>query len=287
MQKLLAQWWFRIILIIVALIIFTIPQLLFPFGTLLNSLLFIILLTATSIFILALRAGSDYKAFGLQLDKFALSDFGKGLLIVLIMNLIFVLLGILFGYSFELNKNFADYDLNVFYFNFAYIFVMAFSEEILFRGLIFQSIRERFGDVVAIVVLSLFFSLAHFMNPNISIMGLINIIIAGVALSVLYITTESLWLPISVHFFWNLNQQLLLGSNISGINFDLGIFNLTAIGSSSSWLFGGSFGIEEGLLTAILLTLLTLISFRINKQNPYVMATKFNIKFEESRMLQK
>lgn len=287
MQKLLAHWWFRLIIAIIASILFILPLEFLPAGLITSTLFLALGLTAISITILTLRAGSSFNAFGLQFDRYAAIDFVKGLLLVLAMNMIFILIGLLMGYEYHLHDNFKTLDYKVFLFYFFYLFLMAYLEEILFRGIIFQTIRERFGDIIAIVVLSLFFSLAHYFNPNISTMGFVNIIVAGVLLSVLYITTESLWLPISVHFFWNLNQQLILGSNVSGISFNIELFQLTAIGGKSFWLFGGQFGIEEGVLTTILLTILTIISFKINKQNPYIMATKFKIKFEESKLLEK
>ncbi|MCB0701700.1 MAG: CPBP family intramembrane glutamic endopeptidase [Candidatus Kapaibacterium sp.] len=285
MQKLLAHWWVRIIIAIIASILLSLPLLIFPSGFLFTNILTAIGLTVISISLLAFRAGSAFNAFGLQFDKFAIIDFLKGFIIVISMNLIFIILGLISGYEFRLSNDFSLLDYKSFLFISSYIFLMAYLEEIIFRGIVFQTLRERFGDFIAILLLSIFFSLAHYSNPNISNMGLINIILAGIMLSVLYITTESLWLPISVHFFWNLNQQVLLGSNISGINFDIKIFELTAIGNEYSWFFGGQFGIEEGALTTILLTILTVISFRINRQNPYIMATKFRIKFEESKLL--
>lgn len=287
MQKLLAHWWFRLIIAIIASILFLLPLSFIPVGSLFSSLLIVIVLSFISITILALRAGSSFNAFGLQFDKYSIYDFVKGLFLVLAMNIIFIIIGLIMGYEYNFHENYLTFDYKTLAFYSYYIFLMAFMEEILFRGLIFQTIRERFGDIIAIIVLSIFFSLAHYFNPNISTMGFINIIVAGVMLSVLYITTESLWLPISVHFFWNLNQQLILGSNVSGISFDIELFQLTAIGGNSSWLFGGQFGIEEGVLTTILLTILTIISFSINKQNPFIMATKFKIKFEESKLIEK
>lgn len=286
MQKLLAQWWFRLSLAIIASIFFIFLQSFFSFGFIFTAFFIAVSLTIFSILVQALRAGSSFNAFGLQFDRFAFNDFIKGFLLVLAMNLIFILVGLLLGYGFSLHENFNSLDYKTLLFYSFYIFLMAYIEEILFRGLVFQTIRERFGDIIAIIILSVFFSIAHSSNPNISNMGLINIILAGILLSVLYITTESLWLPISVHFFWNLNQQVLLGSNISGVNFDIQIFNLSAIGSKTSWLFGGDFGIEEGILTMFLLTILTFVSFKINKQNPFIMATKFRIKYEESRILE-
>lgn len=285
MQKLLAQWWFRIIIYLLVLIIIASINYLLSLPDLISTLFFVVSITIVSVLIQALRAGSDYKAFGLQLDRFTLPDIAKGLIIVLIINALFILIGLIFGYKYSLIDDFVNYNYNTLLYYLGYLFLMAFSEEVIFRGIIFQSLRERFGNIISIVIMSLFFSLAHFMNPNSTTMGLINIILAGILLSVLYISTESLWLAISFHFFWNLNQQLILGSNISGIDFGIQMFKLSAIGGSSSWLFGSSFGIEEGVLTTIILTILIFVSFRINKENPFIMATKFRIRNEESKLL--
>lgn len=285
MQKLLAHWWFRILVFLLVLVIIALINFILPLGLLLNSLLFVVLVTFASILIQSLRAGSDYKSFGLQFDKFTFRDIAKGLIIVLVINTIFIVLGIIFGYNYSLIDNFDKFSYETLLYYCGYIFIMAFSEEILFRGIIFQSLRERFGNIISILIMSIFFSLAHFLNPNTSIFGFLNIIIAGMMLSIFYITTESLWLPISFHFFWNLNQQVILGSKISGLDFGIEIMNLSAIGGNSSWLFGSSFGIEEGVLTTILLTILIFISFKINKENPYIMATKYRIRNEESKLL--
>ncbi len=257
-----------------------------PFGFIFGSLFVCILLTVFSVFIQSVRAGSDYKLFGLQFDRFTIIDIVKGLLIVLSSNLIFILLGLAFGYEFSLHENFEKFDYRVLLFYSALIFLLAYKEEIIFRGVLFQTLREKFGDVASILAMSVFFSFAHLGNPEISTLATINIILAGVALSIMYITTESLWLPISFHFFWNLNQQVVLGSKVSGFSFDIEVFKLTAVNSDMSWLFGGAFGTEEGLLTTIIITLICILSFKFNKKNPFIMATKFKVNYEESKILE-
>ena len=282
MKKLLAHWWFRILVFIGLSIVLFAIQYFLHFGMFLNFIVLSVWITAISIIIYSLRAGSDYKAFGLQFDKFTLKDIGKGFIFVVLIEFLFILFGLIFGYEFKLVDN-INYNSILFYTLF--LFFGAYFEEVLFRGLIFQTIRERFGDIWAIVILSLLFSLVHASNPNVSTMALINIILAGIMLAVMYITTESLWLPISFHFFWNLLQQMILGSNISGLDLGVRVFELTSANTDYYWLFGGAFGIEEGVLSTIVLTFMIFISFKINTQNPYIMAVKYKMQYEESRLL--
>jgi len=286
MQKQLSKWWVRFLLILIPVTFIMYLGSFFPFGFLASTIVLTLLLTIFSLFIQSIRAGSNYSLFGLQFDRFTIIDITKGFLIVISSNLIFIALGLLFGYEFEIHENFESYNFKVLAFYSVFIFIMAFKEELIFRGILFQSLRDRFGDVVSIVLMSVIFSFAHFGNPDISMVAAINIVLAGVVLSIMYITTESLWLPISFHFFWNLNQQVILGSDVSGLSFDIEIFKLTAVNSEMSWLFGGAFGTEEGLLTTIIITLLCFISFKINKKNPFIMATKFKVNYEESKILE-
>ncbi|MFN3194839.1 MAG: lysostaphin resistance A-like protein [Chlorobiota bacterium] len=285
MQKLLSKWWFRIIAILIPIVLMYLLNSIFPFGILANTLFFCFLITLVSVFIQYSRAGSNYNYFGLQLDRYTFPDLAKGLLLVLISNAIFIILGLVLGYEFEIHNNYYNLELDIVIFYLAFLFLMAFNEEIIFRGVIFQSLRERFGDISSIIIMSVLFSVVHLNNPDISNVAALNIVLAGILLSVMYITTESLWLPVSFHFFWNLNQQLVLGSDISGLSFDIELFRLTAINSQDSWLFGGAFGTEEGLLTTVIITLFTILSFKINKKNPFIMATKFKVKYEESKLL--
>ncbi len=71
-------------------------------------------------------------------------------------------------------------------------------EELLFRGVIHHWLR-RWGAVLAVVVSSLIFGLAHF---NLMI-GAIAFIL-GIGCAIIYDRTRSLWAPIIVHVVFNL-----------------------------------------------------------------------------------
>lgn len=63
------------------------------------------------------------------------------------------------------------YDVNIIRLIGCFIFylVIAVGEEIIFRGIIFRMIAERWNVVIALVVSSLLFGAMHIANPNASI----------------------------------------------------------------------------------------------------------------------
>jgi membrane protease YdiL (CAAX protease family) len=131
--------------------------------------------------------------------------------------------------------------------------VAAAKEEIIFRGYAFQRLVEVITPVGAIAVTSAFFGFAHLANPHRSWISTVNTILAGIPLCVAYLRTRSLWMPIGVHFVWNFLQSFFLGLPVSGLVISGSL--LTARVQGPTWLTGGDYGPEGGLLAtgAILL----------------------------------
>ncbi|MGB9852421.1 MAG: lysostaphin resistance A-like protein [Candidatus Kapaibacteriota bacterium] len=193
-----------------------------------------------------------WHCFGLVLHRDSLKNFLFGLLLPLIFFI--PLLGILsfWGIRF-ISVSFKEI-LHSFYFT----SLAAASEEMIFRGVLFQRLIDKRGEVFAILTNSLFFSLVHLFNPNISIISLVNIFLAGVVLSLSYIKTSMLWLPIGYHIGWNFWQRFLLGSPMSGTTWGSSAVQ-TKITEIFPLLFGGNFGIEGGLITTAFLLLTAII----------------------------
>jgi hypothetical protein len=131
----------------------------------------------------------------------------------------------------------------------------ALAEELMFRGYPFQHLVEGIGPVGAIVVFSILFGAVHLSNPGASLWGLVNTILIGIVLSVAYLRTRALWLPLGLHFGWNATLGLLLGLPVSGLRLFNVLFRTTATGPR--WLTGGSYGIE-GSATCVVVVLLGL-----------------------------
>lgn len=78
-------------------------------------------------------------------------------------------------------------------------------EEVIFRGIILESTRLRYGVVAAWLVSSLIFGLVH-MNPAV----VVNASVMGLVLGFIYIASGSLWSVIILHAFNNATSYLLL-----------------------------------------------------------------------------
>ncbi len=126
----------------------------------------------------------------------------------------------------------------------------AFFEEILFRGYFFQTLIQAATFVPATLVMAVLFALAHGRNPEAGLFGLINVGLAGVWLSIAYMKTRSLWLPLGLHLAWNFSQTTIFSFPTSGVSFEgRQLFLLTQ--SGPAWLTGGRFGPEGGVLATL------------------------------------
>ncbi|WP_052461612.1 CPBP family intramembrane glutamic endopeptidase [Sporosarcina koreensis] len=134
--------------------------------------------------------------------------------------------------------------------------LVGLSEEMFFRGYVMSTMQSRGNPKWAVYLVSaVVFSLAHGLNPNVSWLGLLNIVFVGVLFAYMFLETDSLWLPIGYHMTWNYFQGNVFGFAVSGTTPN-GIYNVSIEGGNA-WLTGGAFGLEGGLAA----TLLILIGF--------------------------
>lgn len=128
--------------------------------------------------------------------------------------------------------------------------VAAAAEEALFRGYAFQVLVQGTGPVVATVLSSAAFAVAHGWNPNVGIFALVNIFLAGVMLAIGYLRTRSLWFVTAVHLGWNWMMASVFDLPVSGLEyFDGPVYTGVPVGPE--WLTGGAFGPEGGLAGTI------------------------------------
>ncbi|WP_423998746.1 lysostaphin resistance A-like protein [Maribacter sp. IgM3_T14_3] len=143
--------------------------------------------------------------------------------------------------------------------------LVAFLEEVLFRGYIQKNLMLSFNKYVALIVASALFALMHGANPNISLFSLLGLFLAGMALGATYMYTKNLWYPIAFHFSWNLFQSLL-GFNVSGQDI-YSIIEFTV--PENNKINGGQFGFEGSvfsLLTELILVFLIIYYYQIKKK---------------------
>ncbi len=127
--------------------------------------------------------------------------------------------------------------------------LISISEELVVRGYVLKNLLQSFPNYSALILSSILFASLHAFNPNLSLIGMINLFLAGVLLGASYIYTKNLWFPIGLHFGWNFFQGPIFGFNVSGIELQAVIIRAPV--NEQLWS-GGNFGFEGSLLASVL-----------------------------------
>ncbi len=276
----LAKWYIRIIVFLILSSTFFGLYSIGGYADIRIAILFPILVA--SAIVEQFRRAGRFHLFGIMLNFSTYKEFFLGYFLALFNILCIGLFSLFFSPDIE----FVFMWDNAYYFFVITTFVFAFFEEIIFRGVLFQAFMEYFGKYITTLLFSLAFAVAHYYNTDFDVIFFINLILAGILFSVMYIQTKSLWLSISFHFAWNLLQSAMLGSNISaietGVNqLDLNLWQLPQL------LFGGDIGIEGGLICTIILIVNIIIVMKFANSSPYINSLLFKRYYAESELLYK
>ncbi|MBV8867428.1 MAG: CPBP family intramembrane metalloprotease [Acidobacteriaceae bacterium] len=129
--------------------------------------------------------------------------------------------------------------------------IAAAGEEMIFRGYAFQLLIEKIGPFATILPVSVIFGLVHSSNPHSSGIGVVNTVLWGIVLGYGFLRSRDLWLPIGLHYGWNLILPLF-GVNLSGLTIEVTRYyyrwDLLPLWS------GGDYGPEGGLLATVFVT---------------------------------
>ncbi|MGC5166886.1 CPBP family intramembrane glutamic endopeptidase [Luteimicrobium sp. DT211] len=127
----------------------------------------------------------------------------------------------------------------------------AVTEELLFRGVLFRNVERWTGTWIALVLTGALFGLIHLLNANATLVGAVAIAIsAGGMLTAAYVATRKLWLPIGLHFGWNIAVSAIFSTEVSGTKTRQGLLDTTI--SGPTLVTGGAFGPEASVFTVVL-----------------------------------
>lgn len=132
--------------------------------------------------------------------------------------------------------------------------VQGAAEEILVRGWMLPLLSNKYGVAWGIILSSVFFAAFHAMNPGMTVIPVVNLILVGIFLALYYIKEQNLWGVFGFHSFWNWAQGNLFGIKVSGNAFPGGSVFSTEV-SGIDILSGGSFGAEGSLLCSLVLVI--------------------------------
>lgn len=137
------------------------------------------------------------------------------------------------------------------------------TEELMFRGIIMGCLERAFNMKLAVILPSVLFGALHLIVGGLSIIGAIQLLIAGSLVGILFslITLESgsIWSAALVHGLWNMvfaGGLVHVGNSAEGD----AVFNLT-INSSSMLLTGGDFGVEASLVSILAYAVFSLLAY--------------------------
>ncbi len=151
-----------------------------------------------------------------------------------------------------------EWDSLAFIYSFLLMIVVAMYEELTFRGYIQLNLMESMHPIKAWILAAVIFAFFHGSNPNGTLIGTINVFLAGLLLGVNYLYTKNLWFGIGLHFTWNFLQGPVLGFGVSGLALPS---VLQQYQSGAAIWTGGRFGFEGSLLNSLLCLLFTAVLF--------------------------
>ena len=133
--------------------------------------------------------------------------------------------------------------------SFGLMALIAFSEELVFRGYVLDSLMESYPNKwVALAISAVLFAAFHFTSPAINPLGFANLVAAGFLLGINYVYTKNLWFSFFLHLSWNFFQGPILGFRVSGLTLPS---LLQAETKGDLFITGGDFGLEGSILTTV------------------------------------
>lgn len=222
-----------------------------PENLILNSAIALFAVTPSVFLAQRILNKRSITSLGLKLDRWFVADLMAGIFIpFLVMGIIFLIewaLGwlTLEGFAWQTDGVSTVILNTVLYLGI--LIVVAWNEELLFRGYRLQNFSEGLNLTWGVLLSSVWFGIAHLLNPNTGakFSVAIGIFFAGIFLAYGYLSTNQLWLPIGLHLGWNFFEGVVFGFPVSGLD----IYRLTRITVDGPVLWtGGAFGPEAGLV---------------------------------------
>jgi hypothetical protein len=139
----------------------------------------------------------------------------------------------------------------------------AFAEEFSFRGAGLVLLARAIGRPLAVVTLAAFFALAHVLNPNVTVLGLVNVGLAGIFLGRFSTCREGSG-PRPPRTSRGTFTLATLAAPVSGLPFMLPGHRLPA--RFATVAVGRHIRPEGGVIATAVLTLATLVALRFTER---------------------
>ncbi len=203
-----------------------------------------------------------YNSFAMNYENNGFKALFLGLLIGFFMNGVCVLAAVIHG-DIKLSFGFTLSQLPIILFALVCVFIQSASEEMWYRGFLYERIHANYPLWLAIIMSGLIFGFGHMFNNGVSILAVINIMVIGLAFAMAKWQSRSIWLVFGIHTGWNFMQNFFFGLPNSGVVSGVSVFRLDAVNTSGKLFYDTTFGIEGAVSTLIIGLLLALVSFAL------------------------
>jgi membrane protease YdiL (CAAX protease family) len=141
--------------------------------------------------------------------------------------------------------------------SFGWMVLIAFCEELVFRGYILGNLMEWVPNKwIALGFSSALFAAYHAITPGIHTLAFANLFLAGMLLGLNYIYTKNLWFAFMLHLGWNFFEGPILGFHVSGTTFP-SLFQAEPNGDL--FVTGGEYGLGGSMPVTLLLLVAILV----------------------------
>lgn len=221
----------------------------------------------------------SFESLGLKINKQAFKDLGFGFLLSFLMAGVFFGILLAFGLIEFQGINFDGITSNNTTGFVEFMSVVTLSsigimlletilvgywEELVFRGYVFQNMREGLGLVLSIIISCILYGIIHAANPNATLLSSAIIVGFGYLRLYGYLSTKMLWLSLGMHIGWNFFQGPIFGFAASGHSSATLLQH--SFTSETEYLTGGEFGPEGSLfILPILLVILFVMKWYARK----------------------
>ena len=123
-------------------------------------------------------------------------------------------------------------------------------EEVVLRGWLMPVIGVRSHPWLGVLLSSLLFAILHLLNPAVTPLAVLNLVLAGLLFALVALWEGGLWGACALHAAWNWTQGSLLSFPVSG-NLLQGPTWLTLSENGPDLVTGGAFGPEGGMATTL------------------------------------
>jgi membrane protease YdiL (CAAX protease family) len=125
---------------------------------------------------------------------------------------------------------------------------VAVGEEVVYRGYLLTGLTKAWGPWIGLAIMAIVFAAQHLLVTGAEqtywLLFVAMLALPGLLLGWSYLRTRALWLPIGIHFAWNLFQDDLLNLHGRGVPSLVGAVTRQ---QGPAWFVGTTYGIEVGL----------------------------------------